>query len=151
MRTRLQRQVAEALHIQGQVVGAATEKVVEFHMVVEENGKLVAAAANYIEQGLVGVEVNCNELAAAANYNKQGLVVAEGCAEQVVVAEMGMVVDGMVWEKVEAVAVNALHMVAEMEEEVVLYKAVGMVEVVNGLGEEVNRQAEEAAVINKDK
>lgn len=142
MRTRLQRQAAKALHIQGQVVGAATEKVVEFRMVVammvvEGNGKL-AVVGNYSEQVLVGVKVNCNEQAAAGNYNKQGLVVAEGCAEQAVVAEMGMVVDGMVWEKVEAVVVNALHMVAEMEEEVVLYKAVGMVEVVNGLGEERN-------------
>ena len=125
--------MAKALHIQGQVVGAATEKVVEFHMVVvmmlvEGNGKLVVVA-NYSEQGLVEVEVNRNE---------QAVVAAEGCAEQVVAGETGMVVGGTVWEKVEAVVVNALHTVAE--EEVVLYKAVGMVVVVvvNWLGEEVN-------------
>lgn len=104
MRMGLQIWVAKALHIQGQVV----EETV---MLAAVNGKpVVAEVKNRNEQAVTG---------------KHALVA---------MGKKGSVVGGKVRKMMMVGAeVNALHKVVVMEVEVVLYKAVEMVRVVNEL------------------
>jgi hypothetical protein len=136
---------------------------VEMVMVVVGNGILVVVVEESYSELEVGVEM------VMVVVGNGILVEVEKCilVEVVGVKEMVVASDELVVEVMAKVAVvDALRMVVvvEVEEEGevvlykvvvvvgVLYKEVGMVEVVNGLGEVVNIQALEAvAVIDRDK
>ena len=132
---------SEAVGFHKQLVVAVMKRVEDVHMELER----------------VAVVVNCSEFRVVVENDELVLVVVESYSELGVGVEM--VVEGNCSELVEVVVKVMVVASGELVEEVmakvvevVLYKEVGMVEVVNGLEEVENIQAlEVVAVINRDK
>ena len=133
---------SEAVGFHKQLVVAVMKRVEDVHMELER----------------VAVVVNCSEFRVVVeSYSELGvgveMVVEGNCSELVeVVVKVMVVASGELVEEVMAKVVEVVLYKEVEEAVVVLYKEVGMVEVVNGLEEVENIQAlEVVAVINRDK
>lgn len=145
---------SEAVGFHKQLVVAVMKRVEDVHMELER----VAVVVNCSEFRVV---VENDELVLVVvvveSYSELGvgveMVVEGNCSELVeVVVKVMVVASGELVEEVMAKVVEVVLYKEVEEVVVVLYKEVGMVEVVNGLGEVENIQAlEAAAVINRDK
>lgn len=133
MRMGLQRRVAKALNMQGQVVAGFRIQLVE----AAENGKPVPAG-NCNEQGVVDLVVEMGNYIEPEEEVVVVVVVMGKNVEPVEVEKHKLVAaGGKAWKVVVVVVVvDALHKVAVVGVEEVLYKAVKMVGSVNGQGEE---------------
>ena len=160
MRMKLRRLVAmgprilesEAVGFHKQLVVAVMKRVEDVHMELER----VAVVVNCSEFRVV-VENDELVLVVVESYSELGvgveMVVEGNCSELVeVVVKVMVVASGELVEEVMAKVVEVVLYKEVEEAVVVLYKEVGMVEVVNGLEEVENIQAlEVVAVINRDK
>ena len=144
---------SEAVGFHKQLVVAVMKRVEDVHMELER----VAVVVNCSEFRVVVENDELVLVVVVESYSELGvgveMVVEGNCSELVeVVVKVMVVASGELVEEVMAKVVEVVLYKEVEEAVVVLYKEVGMVEVVNGLEEVENIQAlEVVAVINRDK